>query len=139
VPSLAQLSAAWDGILQALPQRVRVRFASGRLVDPTATHAVLALPNDVHRNRCEELRADVEQALAAHFGRPVALRLVADGAAVADVRDAAPPPPEPDAAPEEHIDLDELTDAPAGGGILDQLTSAFPGAELVDDNPTPRG
>jgi hypothetical protein len=30
------------------------------------------------------------------------------------------------------IDLTELTDAPRGGGIIEQLTSAFPGAELVD-------
>jgi hypothetical protein len=96
---------------------------------------VLALPNEVHRNRCDEMRPEVERALAAHFGHAVALRLVADGAAApVDVRDASSPPPEPDAAPDEHIDLDELTDAPAGGGILDQLTSAFPGAELVDDS-----
>jgi DNA polymerase-3 subunit gamma/tau len=140
LPALDELTAAWDGVLQSLPQKVKVRFAAGRFTAVSTTHALMALPNEMHRNRCEELRADVEQALAAHFGRPVPLKLVADGAGAApdpgrgSSGGAAPPPAEPDAGPEEHIDLAELTDAPAGGGILDQLTSAFPGAELVDDN-----
>jgi DNA polymerase-3 subunit gamma/tau len=136
LPTLSELAVAWDDVLQGLPQRVKVRFSAGRFTDVTAAHAVLALPNEVHRNRCDELRGDVEGALAQRFGRPIPLRLVADevGAAPPPARGAAPPPPAADAAPDEPIDLDELTDAPAGGGILDQLTTAFPGAELVDES-----
>jgi DNA polymerase III subunit gamma/tau len=135
LPTLTQIAEAWDAVLQGLPQKIKARFSAGKFTDVTATHAVLALPNEMHRSRCDELRADVERALAAHFGRPVPLRLVADGAMAEPPRGggASPPPAEPDAAPEEHIDLDELTDAPAGGGILDQLTTAFPGAELIDE------
>lgn len=120
-------------------QKIRARYSPGRFIGVTGSHAILAFPNEVHRKRCEEFRADVEQALAAHFGRPVPLQLTADAAATAP--DAAPrpsgrgapPTPEPDPTPDEHIDLDELTDAPVGGGVLEQLTSAFPGAELIDE------
>jgi len=118
-------------------QKIRARYSPGRFVSVTELHAVLAFPNEVHRKRCEEFRADVEQALAAHFGRPVPLQLVADGAAAAPdpARSAtrSAPAPEPEPVPDEHIDLDELTDAPAGGGVIEQLTSAFPGAELIDE------
>jgi DNA polymerase-3 subunit gamma/tau len=134
LPALVEIAEAWDAVLQGLPQKIKARFSAGKFTDVTASHAVLALPNEMHRSRCDELRADVERALAAHFGRPVPLRLVADGAMSEPPRGSAPPPPaEADTGPEEHIDLDELTDAPAGGGILDQLTSAFPGAELIDE------
>jgi hypothetical protein len=144
LPSRDELAAAWDGVLESLPKRVKARFSGGRFADSTATHAVLAFPNDVHRTRCEELRGEVEAALGGRFGRPVALRLVADdavgtgGPVEAPVgRPAAPArggPAEPDATPDEIIDPDELTDAPAGGGVLDRLTSAFPGAELVEES-----
>jgi DNA polymerase-3 subunit gamma/tau len=134
LPALVEIAAAWDAVLQGLPQKIKARFSAGKFTDVTANHAVLALPNEMHRSRCDELRADVERALAAHFGRPVPLRLVADGAMSEPPPGSTPPPPaEADSGPEEHIDLDELTDAPAGGGILDQLTSAFPGAELIDE------
>jgi hypothetical protein len=125
-------------VLDELPKRAKARYSVGRFVDSTDTHAVLAFPNEQHRRRCDELRGDVEQALGRRFGRPVSLRLVADDSAApspgpSPASSTPLPPSDADAMPDEPIDLDELTDAPAGGGILDQLTSAFPGAELVDD------
>jgi hypothetical protein len=53
--------------------------------------------------------------LSQRVGRAVAVRLVDD-------RDA-----------EEHIDLTELEDAPAAGTLIDQLTAAFPGAEIIEE------
>jgi hypothetical protein len=34
---------------------------------------------------------------------------------------------------DEHIDLTELEDAPAAGTLIDQLTTAFPGAEIIEE------
>ena len=39
---------------------------------------IFGLPNPVHRDRCEEIRAEVDEALAARFGRPMPLSLVVD-------------------------------------------------------------
>ncbi|MCC5952112.1 MAG: DNA polymerase III subunit gamma/tau [Acidimicrobiia bacterium] len=80
LPDRAELTVAWgDTILGSLPQKAKARFGAGRFVDVVDGRAVYGLPNDVHRKRCEELRGEVEAALAAHFGRPVPLRLVVDG------------------------------------------------------------
>jgi hypothetical protein len=87
---------------------------------------VFGLPNKIHAAKCEEVRPEVEAALAAHFGKPTPLRIVVDT--------AAPPPaaPQPELA-EEIVDLTELTDAtdaPATG--VDVVNQIFPGAEVVD-------
>ena len=68
------------------------------------------------------MKADVEAALAAHFGIKVPLQLVVD-----------PGGPSRE-APEEPVDLDALTDAPPDNRTgVDHLTAAFPGAEVVED------
>ena len=43
----------------------------GRFVGVEEDRAVFGLPNEIHRTRCEEVRGEVESALAEHFGRPV--------------------------------------------------------------------
>jgi hypothetical protein len=121
----------------------RAIFLPGRFVEVDDRAAVLALPNDIQRQKCEERRPDVEAVLAAHFGRPVPLRLVVDtgaGAGAAAARGPAAPAAAP-AAPapvhaEEHIDLDDLSDAPdaAVPSDIDRLTAVFPGAELIEED-----
>ncbi len=133
-PSHDELTLAWaDQILHALPNRTRARFSAGRFLESTADAAVFALPNQIHRDRCDEARSDVDAALAAHFGRPVGLELVVD-----DGSPAAPVATDPvdDAVDDSHemIELDELVDAPVGEQSgLARLTDAFPGAELVEE------
>jgi hypothetical protein len=88
---------------------------------------VYALPNKVHMERCERVRADVEAALAAEFGRTVPLRLIVDEVSTA---------PPPDAAEEDDtIDAEELRDAtPAAvASPIDHVMQAFEGAEVVEE------
>jgi hypothetical protein len=129
---------------------VKARFAAGRFVEGDGTTAVLAFPNAPHRDACEPMRAQVEDALAAHFGRPVPLRLVVDGggapAAAADPRPGTggpvPAPDDegvelpPDPGPEEYYDASELVDAPPETAVdpVARVAHAFPGALLVDDD-----
>jgi DNA polymerase-3 subunit gamma/tau len=79
LPSREELTRAWgDGLLQSLPPRPRARFRVGRFLAVEGDTAVFALPNATHLGYCEEVRREVEAHLAAHFGRPVPLRLVVD-------------------------------------------------------------
>ncbi|HZI38090.1 MAG TPA: hypothetical protein VFF24_07270, partial [Acidimicrobiia bacterium] len=91
---------------------------------------VFALPNAIHRDRCEEVRPEVEAALAAHFGTAVSLQLMVD-----DGRAAVPPAVEPaddDVADEPADDPVLLTDETAAmPTVEDRLKQAFPGAEEV--------
>jgi hypothetical protein len=50
----------------------------GRFTDVDGKAAVFALPNETHRSYCEEVRLDVEAALATRFGTAVPIRLVVD-------------------------------------------------------------
>ncbi len=139
-PTVEVVRRDWDTVLDTLSRKAKVRFSGVAVREVRDATVVVAFPNDVHRSRCDEFRAELQHALAARYGSSTGVQYVTDEAAAARAgtggapagRGApipdAPPAPEPD----EHIDLAELTDAPSGGGIIEQLTSAFPGAELVD-------
>jgi DNA polymerase-3 subunit gamma/tau len=132
-PTRDELTLAWaDHVLGAMPRRASVRFQVGRFLSADEGGAVFALPNAVHRDRCEEVRAEAEAALAAQFGRPVPLRLVVDGEAPRPA-DAGGPPAPP--APDDDVDLNDLRDAPPGGlaSPLDHVMQAFEGAQVVEE------
>ena len=79
------------------------------------------------RRRVERIRGDVEQALAAEFGRAVPLRLVVESDAV------APSPSDP--VDEPAVDLSDLRDAPPAAltSPIDHVMQAFEGAEVVEE------
>lgn len=128
MPSRDDLTKAWgDTVLASLPQRAKARFSGGRFVSVEGGAAVFALPNKMHRDRCEEVRPEVEAVLGAHFGMPVRLKLVVEEAA-----GAAPVPEAPEPV-EEVVDIDDLRDAPAAvTSPEERLKQAFPGALEVD-------
>ncbi|MGH9182892.1 MAG: hypothetical protein ACRDZ9_03590, partial [Acidimicrobiales bacterium] len=132
LPGRDELTLAWaDHVLGRLRPVARGLFGAGRFVRTDDTAAELALPTDALRRKCDARRGEVEAVLAAHFGRPVPLRLVLDAPSTTSTADGGAPGTD---AGEEAVDLAELRDAPAlpGAGV-DHLTSAFPGAEVVEE------
>jgi len=130
LPTRDDLTKAWgDRILTGLSGKAKPRFASGRFVAVEGGAAVFALPNAIHRDRCEEVRADVEAALAAHFGVAVPLRLVVEAV---DTVAPDPPPGALDPA-EEDFSVDDLGDEAeaAVASPEDRLREAFPGITEV--------
>lgn len=110
--------------------------------------AVFALPNETHRSYCEEVRLEVETALAAHFGTAVPLRLVVDEDPVNGPPRSEPNPrgvalatdDPPAAAADTSREADYLDPAvleaetdPAGAGPSpeERIKLAFPGAQEV--------
>ena len=134
-PSRDQLTLAWaDEILVKLRPIVRAVYGAGRFVEGSEGAIAFAVPNEPHRRRCDEHRADVERAIAAHFGTPVRLALVVDGGtpgAAPSAPGARPAPP-----PDEDVDLSELVDAPKETTMtsVERIAAAFPGSELVDED-----
>ena len=107
-------------------------YGVGRFLPPEDGCAVFALPNDVHRGKCEQKRPEVEAALQDHFGHPLRLKLVVDQAEGAPRTERVPEPePEPDL--DEHIDIRHTEPAPDVKTDVDRLTDAFPGAELLQE------
>src|SRR5262249_1469633 len=98
---------------------------------------VFALPNDVHRQKCEQKRPEVEAALRDHFGRELQLRLVVDpgaGRPAAAPSEQAESPAAVDIEEEEleAIDVRDLEPAPDVKTDLDRLADGFPGAGLEE-------
>lgn len=128
-------------MLPSLGGLAKAMYSVGRFTEVQGSTAVMAFPNEVHREKCEQKRSEVEAALAKELAAPVTLRLVVDGnggvrhdGAPADLdRDVGgdEPPDDVDALGGHDVhDLDDAPDAPTGG--LDALTEAFPGSELID-------
>jgi DNA polymerase III subunit gamma/tau len=129
-PTRDELTLAWaDAVLPRLPPRSKAVFMAGRWVDTPEGTPTLALPNEPHRVRCEPLRADVEAALAAQFGRPVTIRLVADAGQVAYDAPTGGPPADEDVDPSELIDAAPVDAA----SIVERVVAAFPGAQLLEE------
>ncbi|MCU4186149.1 DNA polymerase III subunit gamma/tau [Acidiferrimicrobium sp. IK] len=134
LPTRDQLTKAWgDTVLPALPARVKAYLSQGRFVAVEDAVAVFALPDQGLLSRAAAVQGDAEAALAAHFARPVPLRLVLDDGAAPARPDG--PPPEPQGSADDDFssyDIDDLEDA--GPGVVSpeqRLLEAFPGAEEV--------
>lgn len=124
-------------MLSSLSGRAKARFGAGRFLAVEDTAAVFALPNDHYLGRCEEVRPEVEAALAAHLGTPVPLRLVVErpdggpgqGAVPGDDRSG---PLDDAEGLEEYGEMDRSQDSlPAVASPEERLKQAFPGAEEV--------
>ena len=131
VPDRDALTLAWaDHVLEQLPPRARARVRGGRFVGVVDGTAEFALPNKIHRDRCDEVKSDVEAALRAHFGASVPLRFVVEEEAPPTRRAATERGPFDD---DDAIgDINALEDAPpAVASAEDRVREAFPGAEEV--------
>ena len=76
----AMSQAMWDDTVKpGLRGMTRAVFSPATYVSNNDTTLTLSLPNPVHRDKCEQHRTAVEQALAASVGSPVTLDLVIAG------------------------------------------------------------
>ena len=111
------LASLWTStVLPALPANTRALFL-GVPIASDGDGVAFSFSTDTHRARCEQVRTEVEAAFSESVGRAIGVRLVDDRHSDSD----------------EHIDLTELEDAPAAGTLIDQLTTAFPGAEIIEE------
>jgi DNA polymerase-3 subunit gamma/tau len=72
-------AADWESVRPKLRGMARAVFSPATLVDSDSENVTLALPNETHRQKCEQHRSVVEEALSAFAGRSVSVTLVAEG------------------------------------------------------------
>jgi DNA polymerase-3 subunit gamma/tau len=113
----------WNALRPTLKGRARALYTPVDLVGSSGDTVTLAVPNAMHRSKCEEHRDEVEGSWRAATGRPVTISLV-----VRDEPVAAPAPPD------DTVDVNDLVESPAGSmpSAIERLAQAFPGAELVE-------
>ena len=128
IPDRDALTLAWgDVLLDKITPRAKALFRGGHWVEaPTPT---FALPSDVHRQRCEEVRLSVQEILSSHFGTTLTLSLVVDASTLVKPEPApAKARPAADDVVEDVGDLSELEDAPPLASPAARLLEKFPGA-----------
>ena len=130
---LGRVQAGLEPALERVRKGTRARFAAARLLRVEGASAVFGVPNEPTRAGCAKHADEVAEALTVVLGSAVGVLVVVDDGVGGRPDRAAssgpPPPPEP----EEAVDPDELVDAPdVEDGVLARLTSAFPGAELLE-------
>ncbi len=149
LPDRDTLVQTWgDHILRSLPARAKALYSAGRFVDVRDGAAVFALPKQAHCDRCEDVRPLVEEAIAAHLGVRVPLRLVVEAEAPPGGRSASAPSGdervEARGSPPSGDDLDEdfgevvFDETPTASEAVEsvaqaRLLEAFPGAQEVPD------
>jgi DNA polymerase-3 subunit gamma/tau len=129
-----QAAMRWSGeIVPALKPLVRAIYSVPKVAGVRDGTLLIAAPNEAHRAKCEQHRADVEAAIVAVLGGKVGVQFVVD-AAHDDAPAAAAAAAAADAADHE-IDLHDLVDAPPDSVVspIDRLAQAFPGSELLDE------
>jgi DNA polymerase-3 subunit gamma/tau len=140
-------AAVWSTeIVPSLKPFVRSIYSVPRVLGVRQGALTLGAPNDAHRSKCEQHRAEVEAAAARVAGGPVPISLVVESggaghddhddpaatsgsARVVTLHPAGPPPAD------DEVDLHDLTDAPPDTVVspIDRLAQAFPGSELIDE------
>jgi DNA polymerase-3 subunit gamma/tau len=130
--SATEISELWQQrALPGLSARARARFQAAKLVDVQKHTVRFELPNETHRERCEQLKSDVEESLSNLTGTNVQIELVvSSGAQVDDVQ-------KPLESPEEVVDpADFKTTNDSGPSSVERVLEAFPGAVASDDDGT---
>lgn len=123
---------AWgDRILASLRPAVKVYVATGRFLASEGSTAIYALPDQGLLARAAAGREEVETALSAHFGRPVALKLVLDDGSAAPGPGSPRGPTPVVEEPSFQGEWDVMAEAPAAPSPEQRLLEAFPGAEEV--------
>jgi DNA polymerase-3 subunit gamma/tau len=125
LPAADELQRAWPSVAEGLKAGSRGMFRDGQF-DVADGVVVLTVPPGPPATLLEERRPELEKVLAAHFGRPVPVRLAVEAAAAAPTTPAA-------VLDDEAVDVRDLEDAPSSGTGVERLAEAFPGAELVDE------
>ncbi len=128
--SVTQVTEIWkQQALPALSPRARARFQAAEIVTVSEGEVRFELPNETHRERCEQMKDDIEAALQNALGVQVQVELTVtkEEKSRTDNKPKA-------VAEEEVVDPAEFeVSADSGPSSVDRVLEAFPGAVASDD------
>ena len=130
----SQVVLAWPDVVAGLKPLVRALYSAITPMECEGDVLTLSAPNDAHLKKADEHRAAVEAVLSTVSGRSVGITFV-----LAPPKDPTSPTARTARPPVEN-DLDDVVDprdimdaSPANmPSVVDQLTKAFPGSQVVD-------
>ncbi len=132
--SIQAVTAALGPCLDSLSQKIRVRFRGGTLAAVNSNVAVFSVPNQIHQDRCEAVKAELEEALSTSLGQKVVIELTVAKADATPAQSTNRTNSPDDLASErdEIASVDDLEDATdESSNSIERITKAFPGATVV--------
>lgn len=128
--SIAEVSDVWQHkVLPVLTAKARARFQVAKVIDVADGRIRFELPNEIHRERCEQLKGDIEKALSEMLRTSVEAELTASEEKAPESNDQIQ-----STAQEEVVDPAEFQKASDGGpSSVDRVLEAFPGAVASDE------
>ena len=128
--SITHVMEAWQQqVLPSLTARARARFQAATIINVSAGQVQFELPNETHRERCEQIKDDIEVALRAVLDSQIQVEVTA--AREETIRTTVEPKA---VADEEIVDPAEFeVNSEAGTTSVDRVLEAFPGAIASDD------
>ncbi len=128
--SIAEVSDVWQHkVLPVLTAKARARFQVAKVIDVADGRIRFELPNEIHRERCEQLKGDIEKALSEMLRTSVEAELIASEEKAPESNDQIQ-----STAEEEVVDPAEFQVASDGGpSSVDRVLEAFPGAVASEE------
>ena len=127
--SLAHVSEVWqEKVLPGISAKARARFQAAKVKDVPNGRVQLELPNATHKERCEQLKGDIEKALSSHLGGDVSVELLSVHESQSAKVDA------PETRIEEVVDPSEFEGGiDTGPTSVERVLEAFPGAVASEE------
>ncbi len=127
--SLAHVSEVWqEKVLPGISAKARARFQAAKVKDVPNGRVQLELPNATHKERCEQLKGDIEKALSSHLGGDVSVELLSVDESQSAKVDA------PETRIEEVVDPSEFEGGiDTGPTSVERVLEAFPGAVASEE------
>jgi len=127
--SLAHVSEVWqEKVLPGISAKARARFQAAKVKDVPDGRVQLELPNATHKERCEQLKGDIEKALSSHLGGDVSVELLSVDESQSAKVDA------PETRIEEVVDPSEFEGGiDTGPTSVERVLEAFPGAVASEE------
>jgi len=132
------IEEVFNQCLETSAQKVRVRFKGGNIESVAEDIIKFSVPNEIHANRCEEVKEQLEKALSDKLGVKTSIELVVNEKI--DLTTIAAPKKKDDInlSDVEIADIgpvSELKDAPdQTNNQVDRITSMFPGSKIIENN-----
>ncbi len=138
--TVSEVTRALETQLDDVSRRARVRFQAGTVSAVDGATIAVAVPNAHYVGRCNDVKAEIEQALSRHFNQPLTVNVIVDANAPTESLDPAkmesPRPRPTDDSMDDVGPVEELADATdqSSDGV-ERLTKAFPGSKIIEPNP----
>jgi len=136
--TVGNVSPIFDQCLEACSQKTRVRFKGGQIQSVSGNQIVFTVPNQIHADRCTDVKSDLVDSLSVKLGKDIILDIQVDNKAIIEKQNTViqnKPKVDVDIDLTDIGPIDELEEAnDIASDQIGRIKNIFPGSKLVENN-----